>query len=106
MDFCRKVIHRHHMTPHNFGGIFRELFKIAVVQTETYEEKKKLLKASLWQNFIMKIIYTVIKQVMNCFKMTIRAQNITAEYSIWRKETETKGSKNTKDLFVNQNFCS
>ena len=44
MDFCRKVIHRHHMTPHNFGGIFTELFKIVVVQIEAYKILKKLLK--------------------------------------------------------------
>ena len=90
MDFCRKVIHRHHMTPHNFGGIFTELFKIVVVQTEAYEEKKKLLKEFLWQNFIMKIIYTVIKQVMKCFKMTIRAHNITAKILYMEERNRNK----------------
>jgi hypothetical protein len=40
MDFCRKVIHRLHMTPHNFGGIFEELFKIVVVQQKPFEHRK------------------------------------------------------------------
>ena len=53
MDFCRKVILRHHMTPHNFGGIFRELFKIAVVQIEAYEEKKRLLKEFSMAKFLL-----------------------------------------------------
>jgi hypothetical protein len=32
LGFCIKVIYRHHMSPHNFSGIFKELFKIVVVQ--------------------------------------------------------------------------
>jgi hypothetical protein len=31
VGFCIRVIYRHHMTPHNFCGIFKQLFKIVVV---------------------------------------------------------------------------
>ena len=89
MYFCIKVMWNHHMTSPNFGGIFRSIYQMVVVQKGSKCKRKHFIRAKLWEN---KSCNIWIHWIINCF---IIERNQVQQY-LWRFFPQRYKSKITK----------
>jgi len=77
------------MTSHNFCGIFKELFKVVVVQQKQFKQLKCYINNYRGANFILKLIPTVIIVMLKWFKIISRATRLSQKFPIWRENYES-----------------
>ena len=69
------------MTLQIFFGIFKELFKVVVVQQKQFKQLKCYLNNYLGASFILKLIPTVIIVILKWFKKISRATRLSPKIS-------------------------